>query len=129
MIIASIVFFVVPSILIGALLKTGYGSVIGIPFPLIVLFIGLYVLWRVNANRKARKRFDEMAAAAQPLTGDREFRPPAQVGVAETLPVTPLDNIAQIANPAQSENEKEKNNKTAEEYQIDNESERKMEEQ
>lgn len=70
-----------------------------------------------------------MAAAAQPLTGDREFRPPAQVGVAETLPVTPLDNIAQIANPAQSENEKEKNNKTAEEHQIDNESKRKMEEQ
>ena len=68
-----------------------------------------------------------MAAAAQPVTGDHEFRPPA-VGVAEILPVTPFNNLAEIANPAQSEDDKEKTNKTAEVHQVDDESERKLEE-
>ena len=115
MIIASIVFFVVPSILVGALLKIGYASVIGMPFPLIILSIGVYILWRVRANRKARKQFNEMTAAAQPVMCDHEFRPPA-IADAGTLP--PLDNLANLA---QSENENEKTNKTAEVLEVDNE--------
>jgi hypothetical protein len=135
-IIASIVFFVGPSILIGVLLQTGYGLVVAMPCPLIISFIGLYVLWRVKANRKARKRFDEMREAAQPVISDHElFRPPA-VGSGgadhEMLPTVtpPLDgNLVQVANLGHSEKEKEKTNKIAEVHQAANESERITKEQ
>lgn len=128
-IIASILFFVVPSILVGVFIRNGWSSVIGMPFPLIIVSISFYVLWRVRASIKARKQYDEMAAAAQPVTpGDHEFQPPAAGTLSD---VTPHNNLAQISmpNPAQSENEKEKMNRTAEVQQVDNESERTMEEQ
>ena len=111
-IIASIVFFAAPAILIGSLLHTSYGTVIVIPFPLILLFIGLYVLWRVRTYRKARKTFAEMTTAAQPVTG--EFRPTAigTISSTEILPAAPLNSL-DIASPAQSENEDKETDKTA----------------
>ena len=129
-IIASIVFFVVPSILIGVLLPTAYGAVIGIPFPIIIFFIGFYVLWRFTANRKAQRRFNQMTEAAQPVTSDHElFRPPGAVpgpGARETniiLPATvttPLDgnDVVQIASPGQSEKENEETNEIIEVHQT-----------
>ena len=137
-IIASIVFFLAPAILVGVLIHS-YGSVIAIPFPIIVSSIGLYVLWRIRADRRAKKRFEAMTEAAQPVTGGgRDFLyAPATAhmgpGVAEILPATSLNSLAthdQIptANSGQSENAGEKE-RSAEVHQDDNESERTMEEQ
>ena len=110
-IIASIVFFAAPAILIGSLL-TPYGTVIAIPFPLILTFIGFYVLWRVRTYRKARKKFNEMTTATQPVTG--EFRPTAigAISSAEILPAASLNSL-DIASPAQAENEDKETDKTA----------------
>lgn len=130
-IIASIVFFVVPSILIGVLLRTSYGAVMGMPFPIIVSFIGLYVLWRLNTNRKARKRFNQMTEAARPVTSAHElFRPPGAVGpgaqqATEILTATTPPNDGNLAaSPGQSEKEKEKTNKITEVHQTASESEK-----
>lgn len=68
-VIASIVFFLVPAIVVGIYIYP-VGSVIALPCPLIISAVGVYVAWRLKTQWSAKRNYASMNSAAQPVKQD-----------------------------------------------------------
>lgn len=77
-VIASLIFFIVPAILVSIFVPDAqhYSWLISAPVLAVIPGVMGYIAWRVNANRNAQRNFDLMNAATQPVTP--ESRPPPE---------------------------------------------------
>ena len=69
-VIASLVFCIVPAVLVIVLVPaaSGYGWVILLPIPMIIFAIIAYIVWKVKEHSNAQRNVELMNAAAQPVT-------------------------------------------------------------
>ena len=74
-VLASIVFFVGPAIVIPLVYHYPTAGIIAAPCPLIIGTVAAYVGWRIKAKQKAERR---LAAAAQPMMPESRPKPTAQ---------------------------------------------------